>query len=88
MPKPMKLVYIEWIDSDGSDKSEWKFIHEFDKSGLQICQSVGWMLHDEKDYKTILHNIAGFLNGDKTKQGCGELTIPVSAIRKIKEIKL
>ncbi len=88
MPKPMKLVYIEWEDSESQFDTKWRFSDEIEECHIQLCQTVGWVFDDGKKCKRIAQNKAGYMNGDERKQISNDIVIPVSAIRKIKEIKL
>lgn len=47
------------------------------------CQSVGWLLSENKDCKVIVPHIGGEKNGDTMMQGCGDLVIPAKAITKM-----
>lgn len=47
------------------------------------CQSVGWLLSENKDCKVIVPHIGGEKNGDVMLQGCGDLVIPAQAITKM-----
>jgi hypothetical protein len=84
---PMKLVLIEWVDSHGSIEG-WKLIEENTKSETLICESVGWLLYDGKDCKTILPHMAGHKSDNIMFQGRGELTIPTKAILKMKTLNV
>lgn len=69
-----KVALIAWVDSKGV--TNWE-----DWDGLEpmppcICSSVGFLIEDNEDYKTI----ASSLSAD---QVLGRLTIPVSCIQNI-----
>ncbi|HEX2964462.1 MAG TPA: hypothetical protein VHO84_01680 [Syntrophorhabdaceae bacterium] len=83
----MKLVLIEWVDSHGSIEG-WKLIEENSKSETLICESVGWLLYDGKDCKTVLPHKAGHKSDNIMFQGRGELTIPTKAIIRMKTLNV
>lgn len=72
---PYKLVVIEWIDSYGCS-SDWSSLDITQQS--MKCQSVGWLVHDGDDCKTIVPHIC-----QQESQGCGDMTIPTEAIKSI-----
>ncbi len=74
----MKIVEIEWIDSKGVT-SDWEYREEIKPLKPCIITSVGILLDDNENYKTIVQSI------EKT-QVLGRLTIPTESIRIIKEI--
>jgi hypothetical protein len=78
----MKLVYVEWLDSQGPTGS-WRYLND-DKLGNQLsdllCRSVGWLIHDGKDCKRIIPHLSGDVRGD--------LVIPSKVIVTMKELKL
>ncbi len=79
------LVYIEWLDSLKGYPS-WSFLDEI-KPDLPLCKSIGWLIYSDKNAKVIVpHLIMG--NKNIKQQGCGEMTIPSVAIKKIKRIKI
>ena len=77
----MKLVYIEWIDSYGCS-SDWNNLENC-KPELLLCRSVGWLLHADKTCKVIVPHITQDQHDNIAQQGCGEMTIPTKAVRKI-----
>lgn len=81
-----RLVYIEWEDSHGCS-SAWEFLDQCQPS-VTICQSVGWLIHDDKTCKVLVPHLLPS-NGDGHRaQGCGEMTIPASAVRRLVALKL
>ena len=79
----LKLVLIEWVDALGCSP-HWVELDSC-KPELAVCQSVGWLLHDGEDCKVIVPHITGKID-NADRQGCGEMTIPASAIRRLVEI--
>ena len=73
-----KLVLIKWLDSVGLTQ-EWEFIDEVDPLNPHICFSVGFLIDDNKDYKTLSANI-------NSKQVIGRITIPVCSILAYREL--
>ena len=81
-PKPtiaMRLVMIEWLDAFGCS-SEWQELSADYRPQPILCRSVGWLFRDEPDYKVIIPHMAT-LAPNHLRQGCGDMTIPVNAIR-------
>jgi len=72
----MKLIFIKWIDSKNGPEG-WEFLEEIESLKPVTCYSVGFLLDDTKDYKTIAPTIGG-------GQVLGRITIPSCAIKKIK----
>ena len=76
----MKLVLIEWLDSD-----LWTtWTREDPAVGPINCKSVGWLLHDGDRSKTI----AGHTTIEKDPQRAGMMVIPSCCIVKIVEIQV
>jgi len=75
----MKIVIIKWVDSTGVT-SGWEFTEDIKPLKPAICTSVGFLIDDAEDYKTIVQT-------DGEDQILGRLTIPVCAIKEIKEVK-
>ena len=84
----MKLVLIEWLDSQrmSSDWGPIKNIERATKLGL-TCQSVGWVLQDDRDAVSLLPNraIAGSANG-AWASGVDAMAIPKRAILRKTEL--
>jgi hypothetical protein len=80
----MQLVLIEWLDSYGCS-SQWQPLQENRPKPL-LCQSVGWLLHDGNDCKVVVPHISDADNEHVHAQGCGDMTIPTSAILNITEL--
>ncbi len=82
----MKLVLINWLDSHGTLEG-WQIIEDENKPEPLQCQSVGWLLHNNKDCKVIIPHIGGGNDTQFPFQGRGELIIPTKSIVSIKELK-
>ena len=72
----MKLVFIKWIDSKNGPEG-WEYLDGLEALKPILCSSVGFLIDDNKDYKTIAPTIGG-------DQVLGRITIPTCAIKKIK----
>lgn len=79
----MRLVLIEWIDSFGCS-SHWSMMEDVHPTVL-VCRSVGWLLHDGEDCKTIVPHVAPETEHTR-HQGCGDMTIPTRCIRSIRDL--
>jgi len=78
-----RLVYVLWQDSCGAS-ARWQFLDESDPERV-VCSSVGWLVYDGKDCKRIVPHLV--TPEDGRSQGCGDMTIPTSAIRKLVTLK-
>jgi len=74
-----KLVLIEWLDSKGIT-NEWEYLDDIEPMKPDRCYSVGFLLEETAEYKTIAQSIS------KT-QVIGRSTIPKCSIQRIKDIK-
>jgi hypothetical protein len=76
----MKLILIEWLDSKRLSEG-WEYTEDIEPS-VVICQSVGWILRENKSCIVIMPH------RDKNKtQGCGIISIPKCAIKSTYELK-
>lgn len=75
-----KLVYIEWEDSAG-DGSHWRELDYIKQDRPARIRSVGWLLAETENSKTIVAHLSG------SNHGQGEMTIPKSAIKKFRVLK-
>lgn len=76
MNQKHKLVLVDWVDSRGASP-RWDFMEDKDND-IIYCQSVGWLIFDGKDAKTIVPHRGAVNKGNE--QGCGDMTIPSKAI--------
>jgi len=79
MQNNKKFVLIEWLDSRGVT-FEWEYIDEVKPLKPCKCSSVGFLLEDNEDYKTIVQTIS-------EDQLIGRMSIPTRSIIRIKEIE-
>jgi hypothetical protein len=84
-----KIVQIEWIDST-SDENRWELLNEIEPVLPIHCISVGFLIDEKPEYKTIALNMS-----ESGNQICGRITIPNVCIKNIsilnfegKEVKL
>lgn len=89
MSKPFKLVYIEWEDAFGCTPywSNLKTVAAPEDVEAVMARTVGWVCRESKTTITVVPHITS-----ETKltnmQGCGDMTIPRSAIRKMVCLKI
>lgn len=79
MTTPYRLVLIEWLDSH--HVPGWHTGEPATKPLL--CRSVGWLVHDGTEAKTI----APHITEEETPQRCGEMTIPTAAMLKMEALQ-
>jgi hypothetical protein len=84
MDNQTRLVLIEWVDSRGASP-RWDFMEDKDH-GIVKCQSVGWLVYDGKDAKTVVPHLGSINRG--SPQGCGDMTIPAQAIVNISNLRV
>lgn len=87
----MKLVVIDWVDSSSvAGGHTWHGVETVkDDCNIEalMCRSVGWLLVDGRDAKTIIaHQAFGSTQHDLNAVS-GDMTIPVCAIRKMKVLQ-
>ena len=68
----MKKIYIKWIDSK-SGPTEWEYLEDIETLNPIVCQSIGFLLEDNKKYKTLASTIS-------ESQVWGRITIPSCSI--------
>ena len=73
-----KIVLTEWVDSKGL--TNWEDLDGLEAMPPCICHSVGFLLDDNKDYKTIVLTLS-------EEQVRGRLTIPSRCINSIKKLE-
>ena len=54
----MKKVYIEWVDSK-SGPTEWEHLEDIETLEPVSCQSIGFLLDEKDEYKTLASTISG-----------------------------
>lgn len=73
-----KLVLIEWLDSKGIT-AEWEHLDELESLEPSRCVSVGFLMEETEQYKTIVQST-------NEAQVLGRLTIPCGAIQELVEL--
>ncbi|MFA5377209.1 MAG: hypothetical protein WC455_15775 [Dehalococcoidia bacterium] len=68
------IVLIQWVDSKGMER--WEYLDEIEPMPPANCLSVGFLIEDNPDYKTIALGLG-------TTQVLGRTTIPAGCIKKI-----
>lgn len=84
--KECKLVLIEWTDSYGCSAS-WQSVEEVEPE-VMTCQSVGWLIYDGETCKVIVPHLSQTNFPHAVQQGCGDMTIPASAVVRIRELRV
>jgi hypothetical protein len=76
------LVMIEWVDS-AQPISSWQWIDEMPEPSLTICRSVGWLVYDGEDVKSVAPNLSV---SDDNAQVSGVIRIPTRCIIRIAQL--
>ena len=77
-----RLVYIEWLDARGVS-TEWIDLDELAKAEVCVCISVGILLADRPEEVIVLPHF-----GTDPANGCGEMVIPRSQVRRMWSLKI
>jgi hypothetical protein len=81
-----QLVLVEWEDSLVGTTG-WG-----ETSGARpkvvVVRSVGWLVYDGEDCKLIVPHLSEPNHSDAKQQGCGDMTIPASSIRKLVKLQV
>ena len=72
------IVLIEWVDSKGMER--WEYLDEIEPIPPSVCYSVGFLIEDAADYKTIALGLSD-------TQVLGRTTIPAGCIKSIKMLE-
>jgi hypothetical protein len=75
--KKRHIVEIEWEDSAGYNSFAW--ISKREKLTPLIVHSVGYVHHEDKRHIELAPHVS-------PDQTCGNMSIPRSAIRKVKKL--
>ncbi len=73
----MRLVLIEWLDSHVA-VGGWKQLEGFSPQ-VSVVRSIGWLFRDDAHSKVVVPHLIE-PQADVPLQGCGDMTIPTSAI--------
>jgi len=71
------IVLIEWVDSKGLER--WEYLDEIEPLPPCTCYTVGFMIDDSDEYKTLALGLS-------ETQVLGRTTIPISCIKSIKKL--
>ncbi len=71
------IVLIEWVDSKGMER--WEYLDGLEPMPPCVCYSVGFLIEDNKDYKTIALGLSD-------TQVLGRTTIPTGCIKDLKKL--
>jgi len=75
----IEKVEIEWVDSKGVTPS-WEYKNELEPLTPVLVSSVGYLLEDNKDYKTLAQSVSA-------EQVLGRIAISAASIKKLRIIK-
>ncbi len=73
------IVLIEWVDSKGMER--WEYLDEIEPMPPCVCYSVGFIIEDTPEYKTLALGLS-------ETQVLGRTTIPSGCIRSIKKLTI
>ena len=73
------IVLIEWVDSKGMER--WEYLDEIEPMPPSVCFSVGFMIEDTAEYKTIALGLSD-------TQVLGRTTIPSGCIKSIRKLPI
>lgn len=71
------IILIEWLDSKGMER--WEYLDEIKSMPPCICYSVGFLIEDNPDYKTLALGLSEV-------QVLGRTTIPSGCIKSIQKL--
>ena len=76
-----RLVLIEWEDST-QPQGRWQWLSQIQLPIVVRCFSVGFLIRDDKDVKTLAPNLGNVDCGDDL-QANGLISIPTRAIVRV-----
>lgn len=79
-----RLVLIEWEDSYGVSPG-WERLSKCEPF-ISTCKSVGWLIHDDDKVKVVVPHLSAGRTKDDV-DGCGDMGIPASAVRRIVDLQ-
>lgn len=74
------LVEIKWVDSNTGDDAVWEYLSDLESLEPVQCNSVGYLVEDNKDYKTLAQSVSH-------TQVLGRITIPIGSIESIVDVR-
>lgn len=81
----MKLWLIDWEDAFGCSTA-WAQIENLEVDHL-TCRSVGEIVYEDKRVIVVVPHTSAKDHRHSERQGCGDMTIPKSAIRRRTRLK-
>jgi len=85
LKKNHPLVLIEWLDS-AQPIASWQYLHDIESGAPIFCSSVGWLIQNDKNVKTLAPNV-GEWGSDEHAQVCGIIRIPTRSIKRIVKLR-
>lgn len=79
------LVLIEWEDS-AQPVAVWQYLDDIETPKAVQCQSVGFLIYNGKDVKTLAPNV-GELGTDHA-QASGMIRIPSRCIIRVRRLRI
>lgn len=73
------MIEIKWIDSNAAE-AVWENADDLESLKPVQCHSVGYLVEDNKDYKTLVHSMSH-------NQVLGRITIPIGSIISIVDLR-
>lgn len=83
--KNKKIVHIFWRDSYGVS-AVWETLDGI-KPVAVICESIGYLTFNDDEHVVIVPHYHPAVGGNGAGGGCGDMTIPRSAIIEMRELK-
>lgn len=78
------LVLVRWLDSR-QPVASWRFLAGIELQGPVECATVGWLIGDTADAKTVCQSV-GDLGHPDNAQASGVMTIPARCIISIERL--
>ena len=82
--KKCPLVMVKWLDSV-QPVSRWQHLEDVGHPSVVTCVSVGWLISDTDDAKSLAPNMAS--TDPDSLQVSGVITIPSRCILKVARLK-
>lgn len=79
------LVLLEWEDSI-QPRPSWMYISDFDNPYVTKCISVGWLIDDGEDTKSLAPNL-GNPDNQEVAQASGIISIPTRCVTRLVKLK-
>ncbi len=79
-----ELVLVEWVDSS-QPMVEWVWLEDHKWRDIIQCQSVGWLVHKDKQMIVLAQNF-GDKGNKELEQVSGVIRIPMRAVSKITKL--